>query len=481
MPISSNDIDPTWQDGVLISDTFDVWRKKTNGHIANYSPIITNTNIADNTIQSIKLAPPAPSWDQTTGTVTTNGTVGAMVVKGGFTSGLASTINVGSAASSTPALNIASSTQHLRFNPNSIAEAWNPLVAAGDYSIIGGASAGDTKNIIIGKWSSNAHGIVISRGKVGINRVATTDAFEVNGNVSASGSITSNSFRGALSAGDGDITTSGKIKSSAITLNGNQLNAVPASTLALSYASATDGSTTTAYNTVIYNGAGAAAVTITGSSKAVAFAGALSGITTLNASGAIAGSSLSAGSGIISTTGAISGGEITGTSLSVSGQIDINNASPTIYLRDTNHRSSMIHCNSNTFYILRGDATNSSTWTAYNSKWPLEINLENNDATFGGNVTATSFNSTSSLRYKQNVQPLSNALDIIEKLQGVTFDWKETGQSDIGLIAEQVNEVVPEFVLKDEEGLPRAVDYGKLTSILIEAVKELSSLVKSQH
>ena len=95
-------------------------------------------------------------------------------------------------------------------------------------------------------------------------------------------------------------------------------------------------------------------------------------------------------------------------------------------------------------------------------------------------ITASSFNSTSSLRYKQNVQPLSNALDIIEKLQGVTFDWKDTGKSDIGLIAEQVNEVLPQFVLKDEDGIPQAVDYGKLTSVLIEAVKELALIVSSK-
>lgn len=213
MPISSNDIDPTWQDGVLITDTFDVWRKKTNGIIDNYSPIITNANIADNTIQSIKLAPPAPSWDQTTGTVTTNGTVGAFIVKGGFTSGTASSINVGDVAAAAPALSITSGTQSLRFNPNSTAASWNPLVSAGDYSIIGGASAGDAKNIIIGKWSSNAHAIVISSGRVGINKVAMTDAFEVNGNISAAGSITGTS----LSAGSGAISTTGAITGGAIT------------------------------------------------------------------------------------------------------------------------------------------------------------------------------------------------------------------------------------------------------------------------
>jgi hypothetical protein len=189
MPISQNDIDPTWQDGINITDTFDVWRKKTNGHIANYNPIISNENILDNTIQSIKLAFPAPSWD-TNGTVTTNGTIGAFIVKGGFTSGASSTINVGSAPVSTPALNITSSTQHLRFNPNSTAGSFNPLVGAGDYSIIAGSSTSDTQKIIIGKWTNNQHGIVISRDKVGINKVATTNALEVSGAISASGNIT---------------------------------------------------------------------------------------------------------------------------------------------------------------------------------------------------------------------------------------------------------------------------------------------------
>jgi hypothetical protein len=61
----------------------------------------------------------------------------------------------------------------------------------------------------------------------------------------------------------------------------------------------------------------------------------------------------------------------------------------------------------------------------------------------------------------------------------VTFDWKETGQSDIGLIAEDVNKVLPQFVLKDELGIPQAIDYGKLTSVLIEAVKELAQLVSA--
>lgn len=95
-----------------------------------------------------------------------------------------------------------------------------------------------------------------------------------------------------------------------------------------------------------------------------------------------------------------------------------------------------------------------------------------------GNFFGKTYSSTSSIQYKTNVTKLENALDIISKLEGVRFDWKDTGKSDIGLIAEDVNEILPEFVLKDKDtGKPQGVDYGKITSVLIEAVKELTKLV----
>ena len=230
MPILQNDIDPTWQDGINLTDTFDVWRKKTNGHIAGYKSIITNDDIANYTIKSVKLSPPAPSWDEVTGTVTTNGTVGGFIVKGGFTSGLASSINVSGTASSAPALSITSSSRILRFNPNSTVGEKNPLVAVGDYSIIAGSSNSDTQNIIIGKWSSSSHGVVIGQGRVGINRVATTNAFEVQGAISATSSITGTSLNtgtgtistagaiycGSLGASDGTISTTGQINGGTI-------------------------------------------------------------------------------------------------------------------------------------------------------------------------------------------------------------------------------------------------------------------------
>lgn len=110
--------------------------------------------------------------------------------------------------------------------------------------------------------------------------------------------------------------------------------------------------------------------------------------------------------------------------------------------------------------------------TALDAKAPIA------SPTFTGTVTAPAFNSTSSIRFKENVVPINDALSIINKLQGVTFDWKESGQSDMGVIAEQVNKVVPQFVSKDKTGTPQAVEYGKFTSILIEAVKQLALRVE---
>lgn len=71
----------------------------------------------------------------------------------------------------------------------------------------------------------------------------------------------------------------------------------------------------------------------------------------------------------------------------MSGNLTINNGSPTITFQDTDHNSAMLHCNDNRLYVLRG-ATNSTGWTAVNGQWPLVINLTNNDATVGGNIYA---------------------------------------------------------------------------------------------
>ena len=71
--------------------------------------------------------------------------------------------------------------------------------------------------------------------------------------------------------------------------------------------------------------------------------------------------------------------------LRTTGTVVLNYDNPTVYLQDTNHNSSMMHCNSSIFYILRG-GNNTTSWTTVGGRWPLEINLTNNFATFGSHI-----------------------------------------------------------------------------------------------
>jgi hypothetical protein len=72
--------------------------------------------------------------------------------------------------------------------------------------------------------------------------------------------------------------------------------------------------------------------------------------------------------------------------LHTTGQIMMQNTNPTLYLRDTDHRSGMIHMNANLMYFLNGNANNSATWASNGGYWPLTINMINDVSTFGGNV-----------------------------------------------------------------------------------------------
>jgi hypothetical protein len=98
-----------------------------------------------------------------------------------------------------------------------------------------------------------------------------------------------------------------------------------------------------------------------------------------------------------------------------------------------------------------------------------------------GPLFASSY-SGSDMQWKRNVNPINNAQILVSKLQGVRFDWKkdefkeknfESG-SQIGLIAQDVEKVIPEVVRTDSEGY-KAVAYDKLTAVLIEALKEQQS------
>ena len=90
----------------------------------------------------------------------------------------------------------------------------------------------------------------------------------------------------------------------------------------------------------------------------------------------------------------------------------------------------------------------------------------------GGTTLADTWTTRSSRRIKTNIQPLRGALEKIERLQGVSYERKIDGKREIGVVAEDVDQIVPEVVSHDPETHEvQGVDYSRLAALLIEAVK----------
>jgi len=95
-------------------------------------------------------------------------------------------------------------------------------------------------------------------------------------------------------------------------------------------------------------------------------------------------------------------------------------------------------------------------------------------AIFTGVVTAPNFVSSSDARLKSEVETIADALTTVCALRGVRFTMNGTRQ--IGVIAQEVDPILPEVVHEDLRG-QLSVAYGNITGLLIEAVKELTARV----
>ena len=92
-----------------------------------------------------------------------------------------------------------------------------------------------------------------------------------------------------------------------------------------------------------------------------------------------------------------------------------------------------------------------------------------------GDITA--FGSPSDIRLKENIENITDPVTKIKKLNGVTFNYKDTGKKSTGLIAQELEKVLPEVVyetesLEDSENKYKAVRYGNVVGLLVEAIKE---------
>ena len=102
-----------------------------------------------------------------------------------------------------------------------------------------------------------------------------------------------------------------------------------------------------------------------------------------------------------------------------------------------------------------------------------------NTSNAGGQIRANAFITYSTRRLKKNIKPLENSLNIVTNLQGVEFRWKDTNRLDYGFIAEDVGKTLPGVVQWDENGKDAlSMDYMKIISFLVEAVKQQQEQIK---
>lgn len=104
-----------------------------------------------------------------------------------------------------------------------------------------------------------------------------------------------------------------------------------------------------------------------------------------------------------------------------------------------------------------------------------------------GRVKSDGINETSDARLKKNVSPINNSLAKVLEMQGVTYNWRTdefperelSNDLQYGLIAQELEKVIPELVDTDDEGW-KSIEYSHLVPVLIEALKEQQKIIDSQ-
>lgn len=124
-----------------------------------------------------------------------------------------------------------------------------------------------------------------------------------------------------------------------------------------------------------------------------------------------------------------------------------------------------------TYYVVGTTSTSGALTTASISN----TNAVSYNASTGA-LTAVSMVSSSDERLKSNIQTITNAVQTVESLRGVSY--LRNDRLEIGVVAQEIEKVLPMLVHEDPEGY-KSVAYGNMVGLLIEAVKELSAEVKA--
>ena len=314
---------------------------------------------------------------------------------------------------------------------------------------------------------------ITTTGAVDINSAAFTvdasagvsvDAAAASNFTTSAGALTLDGAAGVSIAGNAaevDITTTGAvdINSGAFTVDGT--------TLSLD-------STDTTNLTMTANNANDRTMTIAASNS-----GGGNGNIDMDADGAIT-MDAGAASNLTTSAGALTLSGAAGVTLtSTGGSLLLNGTGQTVTLNSTSLNTNGSHIHTGTFTVgTTGTGHDVKFFGDSNDKYMLWDQAADT-LKVEGTVQATNVIAVSDGTLKTNISPLNDPLATINKLHGVQYDWKDPNNNDheIGLIAQDVETVVPEVVRTLAGTNLKGVEYQKLTAILIEAVKELSNQV----
>jgi len=123
-----------------------------------------------------------------------------------------------------------------------------------------------------------------------------------------------------------------------------------------------------------------------------------------------------------------------------------------------------------TRYLYFGGSTTGNVTAVSTSSTNLQYNPSS------GTVSATNFSSTSDKTLKNNIKTISNSEEIISKINPVEFTWKKTGTKSYGVIAQELEDILPELIHTNNEGV-KSVEYSALIGFLLASNKELLTRV----
>jgi hypothetical protein len=129
------------------------------------------------------------------------------------------------------------------------------------------------------------------------------------------------------------------------------------------------------------------------------------------------------------------------------------------------------------FSVTNDTSTNSTYYPVFvdsTTGTPTQTSVSSTKLNFNpstGNFSATAFTSLSDATKKTNIRPIENSIELTKQLEGVRYDWIDNNKPSLGLIAQEVEKVLPELVETSTDGT-KSVSYGNIIGLLIEAIKE---------